>query len=118
MGHLIPGVVGLRLPLDPADGLLDLIVVAARGPVHGLKGLFDQLTRTALGGESGADSLRLRGRHITIEGESPEPIQVDGDFVGEGSLEARVRPAALDVARARRQRASGSRPRGCCRPRR
>jgi diacylglycerol kinase family enzyme len=97
MGHLIPGVVGLRLPLDPADGMLDLIVVAARGPLHGLKGLVDQLTRTALGGASGSDSLRLRGRHISIEADSPEPIQVDGDFVGEGSLEARVRPAALEI---------------------
>jgi diacylglycerol kinase family enzyme len=97
MGHLIPGVIGLRLPLDPSDGLLDLIVVASRGPIQGLKGLFDQLTRTALGGETGAESIRLRGRHITIEAESPEPIQVDGDFVGTGSLDARVRPAALDV---------------------
>jgi diacylglycerol kinase family enzyme len=97
MGHLVPGVIGLRLPLDPADGLLDLIVVAARGPVHGLKGLIDQLTRTGLGGSSGSESLRLRGRHITIESEVPQPMQVDGDFVGEGSLEATVRPAALHV---------------------
>jgi diacylglycerol kinase family enzyme len=97
MGHLIPGVVGLRLPLDPEDGLLDLIVVAARGPIHGLVGLIDQLTRTALGGTSGSDSLRLRGRQIAFEFESPAPMQVDGDYVGEGSLEARVRPAALGV---------------------
>jgi diacylglycerol kinase family enzyme len=97
MGHLVPGVVGLRLPLDPEDGLLDLIVVAARGPIHGLKGLIDQLTRTALGGTSGSDSLRLRGRHISVEYLSPAPIQVDGDYVGEGSLEARVRPGALEV---------------------
>jgi diacylglycerol kinase family enzyme len=97
MGHLVPGVVGLRLPLDPEDGLLDLIVVAARGPIHGLKGLFDQLTRTALGGTSGSDSLRLRGRHISVEFHSPAPMQVDGDYVGEGSLEARVRPGALEV---------------------
>jgi diacylglycerol kinase family enzyme len=97
MGHLIPGVIGSRLPLDPGDGLLDLIVVAARGPIHGLKGLLDQLTRTALGGGSGSDSLRLRGRHITIESDAPLPLQVDGDYVGEGSLSARVRPASLEV---------------------
>jgi diacylglycerol kinase (ATP) len=48
MGELVPGVVGPRLPIVPDDGLLDLIVVGARGPLHGMKGLIDQLLRTHL----------------------------------------------------------------------
>jgi diacylglycerol kinase family enzyme len=97
MGELVPGLVGPRLPIVPDDGLLDLIVVGARGPLHGMKGLIDQLFRTHLGGGSGSDSLRVRGRVIGIEADRPEPLQVDGDHVGWGSLSARVLPGALDV---------------------
>lgn len=97
MGQLVPGALDLRLPIEPDDGLLDLIVVGARGPIHGMKGLVDQLLRTSLGGGSGSDSVRVRGRAITIEADRPEPLQVDGDYVGSGSLEASVLPAAIDV---------------------
>jgi diacylglycerol kinase (ATP) len=97
MGELVPGVVGPRLPIVPDDGLLDLIVVGARGPIHGMKGLVDQLFRTHLGGGSGSDSLRVRGRVIDVDSDRPEPLQVDGDHVGWGSLTARVLPGALDV---------------------
>ena len=97
MGQLVPGVLDLRLPLQPDDGLLDLIVVGARGPIHGMKGLVDQLLRTSLGGGEGSDSLRVRGRQIVVEADRPEPLQVDGDYVGEGSLAARVLPGGLRV---------------------
>jgi diacylglycerol kinase family enzyme len=97
MGQLIPGMLDLRLPIVPDDGLLDLIVVGARGPVDGLRGLADQLLRTSLGGEPGGVSLRLRGREIELVAERPEPLEIDGDYVGEGSLTARVQPAALGV---------------------
>ena len=88
---------GPRLPIVPDDGLLDLIVVGARGPLHGVKGFADQMLRTSLGGESGSSSLRVRGRTMSIEADRPEPLEVDGDYVGEGSLEASVMPGALDV---------------------
>jgi diacylglycerol kinase family enzyme len=97
MGRLLPGIMDLRLPIVPDDGLLDLIVVGARGPIQGIRVLADQLRRTSLGGGSGSDSLRLRGREITIEADNPLPLEVDGDYVGEGSLLARVLPGALDV---------------------
>ena len=97
MGQLVPGRLGLRLPLDPSNGLLEVIVVSGRGLVSGLRGLLDQLRRTELGGEAGDRSLRLRGRSVAIEPLEPMPLQVDGDYVGEGSLHARVRPGALRV---------------------
>jgi diacylglycerol kinase family enzyme len=97
MGELVPGIVGPRLPIDPSDGLLDLIVVGARGPLHGVKGLIDQLFRTHLEGSSGSQSLRVRGQVIDVEADRPEPLQVDGDHVGWGGLSARVLPGALDV---------------------
>jgi diacylglycerol kinase family enzyme len=97
MGQLVPGRLDLRLPIRPDDGLLDLIAVGAHGPIHGLRGLLDQLLRTSVGGGSGSDSIRLRGRSITVEPETPEPLEVDGDYVGEGSLEARILADALAV---------------------
>ena len=97
IGQLVPGRLDLRLPLLPDDGLLDLIVVGARGPVHGMKGLMDQLLRTSLGSAEGADSLRVRGRAIGIQAEPPQPLQIDGDYVGEGGLVAHVLPASLSV---------------------
>ena len=97
MGHLVPGRLGLRMPLDPHDGLLDLIAVGAPNAVAGLRGLVDQLRRTELGGSSGDGSIRLRGRHITIEPAEPMPLEIDGDHVGAGSLGARIVPSALRV---------------------
>jgi diacylglycerol kinase (ATP) len=97
MGQLIPGMLDLRLPIVPDDGLLDLIVVGAKGAVDGLKGLADQLLRTSLGGEPGDVSLRLRGREIEVTADRPEPLEIDGDYIGDGSLTARVLPDALQV---------------------
>ena len=97
MGHLVPGRLDLKLPLDPYDGLLELIIVGASGPVSGLRGLRDQLRRTQLGGGAGDASIRLRGRSIEIEPVEPMPLQIDGDPVGRGSLKAHVRPKALQV---------------------
>ncbi len=97
MGQLVPGRLDLRMPILPDDGLLDLIVVGARGPIHGVQGLVDQLWRTSLGGGEGSPSLRVRGREISVEADRPEPLQVDGDHVGEGSLAARVLPGAVEV---------------------
>jgi diacylglycerol kinase family enzyme len=97
MGQLVPGRLGLRLPLDPSDGLLDLIIVGASSPISGLQGLADQLRRTKLGGGTGDSSIRRRGRTISLEPVEPMPLEVDGDYVGSGTLEARVVPSALQV---------------------
>jgi len=97
MGELVPGRLGLRLQLDPSDGLLDLIVVGASSPLGGVRALADQLRRTELGGGSGDASIRRRGRRVRIEPQLPMILEVDGDHVGSGSLEARVVPGALRV---------------------
>ena len=97
LGQLVPGRLDLRLPLDPADGLLDLILVEGRGPAAAVRGLLDQLRRTELGGESGDGSIRRRGHSIRIEPSEPMALEVDGDYIGRGALEARIRPGALQV---------------------
>ena len=45
-GELVPGRVGLREPLDPTDGRLDLIVIGGRDVLRGLRGAADVLLRS------------------------------------------------------------------------
>ena len=97
MGQLVPGRLGLRLPLDPTDGLLDLLLVDAGHLLQGARNVLRTLTRTELGGGAGDGHIRLRGSHISIEPLAPLAVEIDGDYVGTGSLDARVRPAALRV---------------------
>lgn len=97
MGQLVPGRVNLRLPLDPADGLLDLIVVGASNAWSGIRGLADQLRRTQLGASADGRSVRLRGRRIAVEPETDMPLEIDGDPAGLGALEAAIRPRAMQL---------------------
>ena len=97
IGDLVPGVIRPRLPALPDDGELDLFVVVARGVVSGVRGLADHLFRTDTGGDADSRTLRFRCTSARLESTPPEPIQVDGDPCGSGSLEVVVRPGALRV---------------------
>jgi diacylglycerol kinase family enzyme len=97
MGELIPGVLGPRLPVVPDDGLLDVVVLGARNPLHGLRGLLHHLRRTWLGHDAATQTLRVRGRTIRLESNPAEPAQIDGDHFDPAALEASVRPGALQV---------------------
>jgi diacylglycerol kinase family enzyme len=50
-------------------------------------------------------SIRLRGARVRIETTPTQPIEVDGDVVGGGWLEAGSMPQALRVIVAQRGRA-------------
>ena len=95
--ELVPGFIRTRLPVVPDDGLFDVFVASARNPVAGVRGLVDHLVRTDLGYDEGAGTLRLRGRTVRLEALPHEPLQVDGDHLGPGVLEATIRPGALRV---------------------
>ena len=95
--ELVPGVLRTRLPVVPDDGLFDVFVAGASNPIAGMRGLVDHLVRTDLGHDEGAGTLRLRGRHVRLEALPHEPLQVDGDALGAGALEATIRPGALRV---------------------
>jgi diacylglycerol kinase (ATP) len=93
-GDLIPGRLGARQPLDPTDGLLDLIVIGGRGILGGLRGAADILLRT---GDLDGAVIRRSIRHIRVEADPPQPTQTDGDVHEPGWLEASVMPGALTV---------------------
>lgn len=95
--ELVPGLIRTRLPVVPDDGLFDVFVAGARNPIAGVRGLVDHLVRTDMGYDEGAGTIRLRGRRVRLEAMPHEPLQVDGDALGAGTLEAVVRPGALRV---------------------
>jgi diacylglycerol kinase family enzyme len=97
VGELVPGLLGPRLKVEPDDGLLEVIVVGAPGPIAGVRGLVDHLIRTEHGHNVARRTLRARGRHVRLESTPPEPLQVDGDAYPPGAVEAEIRPGALMV---------------------
>lgn len=81
---------------DPADGLLDVIVLAPRGWL-GVLALAWRVFRRRPG--DGAQAMLLRGREVSIRADRAVPVEFDGDYAGEqDSLTVRVLPGALLVA--------------------
>jgi diacylglycerol kinase family enzyme len=97
IGDIVPGVIRPRFPAIPDDGQLDVFVVGARHALEGIRGLADQLLRSGTGGGPGSRTLRFRCHTARIASTPPEPIQVDGDPYGFGTLEAAIRPGALHL---------------------
>jgi diacylglycerol kinase family enzyme len=97
VGELIPGLLGPRLKVAPDDGLLEVIVLGASGPIAGVRGLVDHLLRTQHGHDLERRTLRARGTRVRMESTPAEPIQVDGDAYRPGAIEAGIRPGALTV---------------------
>jgi diacylglycerol kinase family enzyme len=93
-GELIPGRVGPREPIDPADGLLDLIVLGGTNPLMALHGATELMLRS---GDQHGRVIRRAVRHVTIESEPAQPIETDGDPHPAGRLEATVIPGALTI---------------------
>ena len=97
-GQLVPGVRAPRIPIDPADGLLELLVVrggVVGGTIGGLELLAHRPPHEA--GLPRGRSLRIRGRRIEIETDPPAMLQVDGDPLPPSRLVVEVRPGAFHV---------------------
>jgi diacylglycerol kinase family enzyme len=94
VGDIIPGRIGPRRPLDPSDGRLELIVLGADHPFHGLHAAMTLLlSQDELDGRV----IRRSVSEVRVEAHPAQPIQVDGDDEPPGWLEARVLPGALTV---------------------
>ena len=98
-GEIVPGFLGPREAIDPADGLLDMFVITATDLPGGLAGATAALLAS---GEvqSGRHYLRLRAGRVRVVADPPEPVQVDGDPHRADWLEATVDPGAITVLRA------------------
>jgi diacylglycerol kinase (ATP) len=96
-GELLPGLLRPRLPVSSNDGELDLFVLRASTPFHGLRAALDLLGRTSLGEAPSGVAFRAMGRSFRLASTPPEPLQIDGEPFGFGSITASVLPGALSV---------------------
>lgn len=99
-GELFPPFLRLGADVAPDDGWLDVIALAADGTLQSLTA-FWQLVRGASNGGRRSDA-RLwfgRGRSVRVEvmAAKQQPVQLDGEVVGETPFEARLMPGALSV---------------------
>ncbi|HTC85676.1 MAG TPA: diacylglycerol kinase family protein [Candidatus Acidoferrum sp.] len=86
-----------RLKVEPDDGLLDVIVVRASGPLPGLLAGWEALRQTELGESPEGHAFRARARKIHVRTKLPRLVEVDGSVIGSTPIKATIRPAALTV---------------------
>jgi YegS/Rv2252/BmrU family lipid kinase len=97
-GEVIPPYVRLRSGIAPDDGLLDLIVLRADSFTDSVRAVW-QLLREG-GSGRGAEAGHVgyaRGKVITVTTDPPEPVQLDGEPLGETPFTAEVVPGAIRV---------------------
>lgn len=99
----LPGGMVLLPDAEIDDGWLDIAALDTRGGLFGWASLFGKVVlqgvgvRRQLPGSPGSIEF-WRGRDATVRCAEPEPIQVDGDLIGEAiALHVRTEPAGLVV---------------------
>ena len=86
-----------RREIRPDDGMLDVIVVRAPGPVRGLLAGFEALRQPNLGPSRAGHVLRAQVREIRIETRRRRLVEIDGSVVGSTPVAISIRPDALTV---------------------
>jgi diacylglycerol kinase (ATP) len=97
-GEVIPPYVRLRSGIAPDDGLLDVVVFRADNFRQGVRAVWRLLREGGVeGGPLPGDIGYARGRQVTVSTESPEPVQLDGEPMGETPFTAEIVPGAIHV---------------------
>jgi len=96
-GELVPGLLRPRLPVVPDDGLLDVVVVAAAGPLQGLRGVWAALSHPAPGKDPSGRVFRTTATEVRVEAEPDQPVELDGDLRGRTPFTARILPRAISI---------------------
>jgi diacylglycerol kinase (ATP) len=86
-----------RLKVRGDDGLLDVIVVRASGPLPGLLAGWEALRQRDLGESGPGHVLRAQAREVRVETSTPRLVEIDGSVVGKTPVTVTIRPAALTV---------------------
>jgi diacylglycerol kinase (ATP) len=95
-GELIPPFMRMGKTIAPDDGWLDVVALRADSVVESAQAMLEAVR----GAANGAGRVwRGRGRTVLVERLSapPDPVQMDGEVVGETPFEARLLPRALTV---------------------
>jgi diacylglycerol kinase (ATP) len=93
MGSLIKP----RREIQPDDGLLDVIIVRAPGPLLGLLAGLEALWQRDLGMSAAGHVIRAQAREVRIETTPERLVETDGTVVGTTPIVVSVRPGALMV---------------------
>lgn len=91
------GTVEPRRRIIPDDGLLDVIVVRASGPLAGVRAGWDALRQRELGESPHGRTLRARAREVEVSAHPRRLVEIDGSVVGRTPVSASIRPGALLV---------------------
>lgn len=86
-----------RLEIVPDDGLLDVIVVRASGPLPGLLAGWEALRQGKLGKSSDGHVIRARARTVKVRTDPSRLVETDGSVIGATPIKVSIRPAALTV---------------------
>lgn len=86
-----------RPPIDPDDGLLDVIAILASGPLPALLASWEAMRQDTLGRSGGGRVYRARARDVRIDTTPARLVEVDGSVAGRTPIEASVVARGLRV---------------------
>lgn len=86
-----------RLQVAADDGLLDVMVVRASGPIPGLLAGWEALRQNELGKSSAGHVFRAKARKVKVSSTALRLVEIDGSVVGTTPVKATIRPGALTV---------------------
>jgi YegS/Rv2252/BmrU family lipid kinase len=86
-----------RLEVEPDDGLLDVIVIRASGPLGALLAGWEALRQGEFGESPEGHVLRTRVRKVRVSTVASRLVETDGSVVGRTPIKVTVRPGALTV---------------------
>ena len=86
-----------RLGIKGDDGVLDVIVMSARGPLDGLLAGWEALRQRRHGRSHGGRVLRSKGRDVRVTARRPRLVEIDGSVIGTTPITVSIRPSALTV---------------------
>jgi diacylglycerol kinase (ATP) len=95
-GKMLP-LVEPRQPILPDDGLLDVMVVRAAGPLPGLLASWEALRQKGMGESDGGHVFRARAKEIRIDSKPSRLVESDGNPLGKTPITISVWPGALRV---------------------
>jgi YegS/Rv2252/BmrU family lipid kinase len=95
-GGILPGLKPRR-PIHPDDGVFDVVVVRASGPMPGLLAGWEALRQQETGESPEGHVFRAQAREVRIDTKPSRLVEIDGSIVGRTPITASIRPAALTV---------------------
>jgi diacylglycerol kinase (ATP) len=95
-GRMLP-FVQPRRRIRGDDGLLDVIVVRAAGPIPGLLAGWEAMLQKDLGESPGGHVFRAQAHEIRVRSEPKRLVETDGSVAGRTPIDVSIRPRALTV---------------------